>query len=210
MDNYFLEKDERVLWKGKPNKLVYTIGGFGFLFILGFVAVWTTLVLQSMDFTSTFDYGFSSSQDAGFSVFGIFPYLMLIFPIFFLGYIIYRLISASKVEYIITDNRVYIISGLVGTDVNSLEYREIEKLNVNVNLLEKLANVGTVALTPDQVSGYGENRHTIPGIKLIGIEKPYEVYKLIKDIKLDVYTDQQYPNDLRPKTNKGYKTKLDR
>jgi hypothetical protein len=39
------------------------------------------------------------------------------------------------------------------------------------------------------------------------IENPYEVFKAIKQVSLDIKTDMNYPNDLRPEDNQGYKTK---
>ena len=34
-----------------------------------------------------------------------------------------------------------------------------------------------------------------------------EVYKLVKQLQEDIYTDVMYPNDLRPKENHGYKSR---
>ena len=38
------------------------------------------------------------------------------------------------------------------------------------------------------------------------IEKPYDVYKLLKDYAFNVKTDINYPNKYRPRTNPGYGT----
>ncbi|MFM1514692.1 PH domain-containing protein [Helcococcus ovis] len=40
----------------------------------------------------------------------------------------------------VTNKRVYLILGIIGTDVQIIEYREIEKLNVNIGILEKMKN----------------------------------------------------------------------
>jgi hypothetical protein len=42
------------------------------------------------------------------------------------------------------------------------------------------------------------------------IEDPYQVFKLVKQTSLDIKTDINYPNALRPETNPGYQTKYER
>ncbi|EKB53780.1 PH domain-containing protein [Falseniella ignava] len=145
-----------------------------------------------------------------FSIFSLVPliFFFIIFTIFVI-FPIKRIIESFKVKYYVTDLRVYIESGIIGTDIQSLEYKEISKLNVNVNLLGKLLHRGTVSLTPDRSYSDGDGSYTISGIKLIGIENPYEIYNMIKKNALDVTTDQQYPNAYRPDNNTGYHTKLD-
>lgn len=214
MHNYFLDDNEKVLKRYKPNKFLYALGPLRNPIIVVFMVIWTVMVVgflsQFIGIGEAFNEGVPGIFGGGFDLFSIMPFVFLLVPLFFfvIGPI-YRLLQSMKVEYIITDKRVYIISGLIGTDVKSLEYREIDKLNVNVGLFEKLTNTGTVQLTPDRQYSRGDSTYTESGEKLVGIDEPYEVYKLIKKNMLDVVTDQQYPNDLRPKTNKGYNTELD-
>ncbi|MDR1494346.1 MAG: hypothetical protein LBT05_16755 [Planctomycetaceae bacterium] len=40
-----------------------------------------------------------------------------------------------------------------------------------------------------------------------GIENPYDVFRRIKEVSVDVKTDWNYPNANRPETNPGYQTK---
>lgn len=145
-----------------------------------------------------------------FSLFPIIP--LLIFIVIAGAFIIMpirRIIESFKVNYYVTDLRVYIESGIIGRDIQNIEYREISKLNVNVGILGKLFNRGTIALTPDKNYSDGDGSYTVRGIRLIGVEKPYELYKLIKNNSLDVTTDQQYPNAYRPDKNPGYNTRFD-
>ena len=39
------------------------------------------------------------------------------------------------------------------------------------------------------------------------VEKPYEVYKQIQQTAMDITTDRQFPNQLRPQENPGYQTR---
>lgn len=145
-----------------------------------------------------------------FSLFSLIP--ILIFVIVADAFIIMpikRFIESFKVNYYVTDLRVYIESGIIGSDIQNIEYREISKLNVNVGILGKLFNRGTISLTPDKSYSDGDSNYTVKGIRLIGIENPYELYKLIKNNSLNVTTDQFYPNAYRTDKNPGYNTRFD-
>ena len=49
-----------------------------------------------------------------------------------------------------------------------------------------------------------ENQPAI--IRIDSITEYDRVYKIVKNLQEDIYTDVMYPNDLRPKSNHGYKT----
>lgn len=120
---------------------------------------------------------------------------------------IYRFIIWKNVEYVLTNKRIYISSGMWGTDITSLEMREITNLTVNVNPIEHRFNLGTIKLTPDaNVSANGNSLKK--GWSIEHIKNPYDIYHLIKDLSLDVVTDQQFPNAYRPQENPGYNTKV--
>ena len=217
MRPYFIDDNEKILWQGKPHKFMYLFNGFSILAFLFFI-VWAVVFIgigkNFFMFSSEFRDLPAMSPDnmfgRSFSLFSLIP--VLIFVIVAGAFIIIpikRLIESFKVNYYITDLRIYIESGIIGRDIQSIEYKEINKLNVNVDLLGKLFNRGTIALTPDQTYSNRDNYYTIRGIRLIGIENPYAVYKLIKNNSLNVTTDQQYPNAYRPDKNPGYNTRFD-
>lgn len=112
----------------------------------------------------------------------------------------------AQVEYALADRRVYHSSGIFGTDVSSLELREISNLAVSVNPVENLLGLGTIRLTPDTGTGSGRRRRTVAGYRLKHIKDPYALYNRIKKVSLDVSTDQLYPNAYRPDENSGYRT----
>jgi uncharacterized membrane protein YdbT with pleckstrin-like domain len=87
-------------------------------------------------------------------------------------------------KYIITDKRVLVRSGLIGTDFNSVYLTQVKTANVNVNLIDKIFSVGTINIDTGKVetiktgdSHGSESRIQTAYDKLIHIEKPYEVYK---------------------------------
>ena len=87
-------------------------------------------------------------------------------------------------KYIITNKRVLIKSGLVGTDFNSIYFTQIRSANVNVGLIDKIFSVGTLNIDTGKIetveSGSGNNMHNRTQTaydKLLHINRPYEVYK---------------------------------
>lgn len=193
--------NEQILWSGKPNKLVYIIGSpFFYLFAL-FWGGFDFLFISKI-------FSFNSSYDS--SIGSVSPFLLLFFaihlaPVWFaiLGPV-FRFFAWNNIEYAVTDKRVYLVSGIFGRDITSIEHREAQKLSVDVSPIENMFKIGSIYLT-SYISGNNRSSTSRYTIKHIG--NPYEVYNLIKRVSLDVYTDQQFPNMYRPDENKGYKTK---
>lgn len=101
----------------------------------------------------------------------------LLFTIF--GYL-----SNYVKKYVITNKRVLIKSGIIGTDFNSIYFTEVKTANVNVGLVDKIFSVGTISIDTGKIetvtSGSGNNRQNhiqTSYDKLIHINNPYEVYK---------------------------------
>lgn len=108
------------------------------------------------------------------------------FPILIGGIIISLIVFLSSYvkKYIITNKRVLIKSGLIGTDFNSIYFTEVRTVNVNVGLIDKIFSVGTINIDTGKIetvtSGTGnnmQNRTRTAYDKLLHIANPYEVYK---------------------------------
>lgn len=197
-----LDDNERELWSGRPNAALYIIGNP--LFYV-FAALWLLFDLRL----------FGSFQRADMTGFG--PMASMLIPFFLIhlapvwvaiGGLIYRACAWHKIQYILTDRRIYQSSGLLGTDVSTLELREVSHLSVNVNPIENALGLGTIRLTPDVSVGSGDSARTVSGYRLRHIKDPYNTYNLIKRVSLDVSTDQRFPNAYRPSENPGYDTRL--
>lgn len=196
-----IEQNEKILWRGKPDKLIYSIGS-PFFYIFAFI--WG---LVDIGFISLFLLAGEGSFD-GPPKFFLLPFFMLHMTPVWIAIIgpIYRFFASSKVEYLLTDKRIYIKSGLIGADIRSLELYEVQNLSVDVGLLEKMRGTGTVLLTANANNG-SRNGSSPWKNKLLHIKDPYEVYKLIQRVSLDVTTDYQFPNAYRPGENTGYATR---
>ena len=101
----------------------------------------------------------------------------------------------KNIEYIFTDRRIIIKSGLIGIDVNNIFYADIQSVNLKVGLVDKLLHVGDI-----YISGSAQAQ------VLWDIENPYEVTSRLQKIVNDIKTDIYFPNALRPDTNSGFDT----
>lgn len=186
-----LDQNENILWQGQPKWLPFILTGIPFLAI---GCLW-----GAMDY-----FGFirhmrgTKGPLTGVMV----PFFLLhLFP--FWGSILnmLRLLLVHKnTFYAFTDKRLLIRSGFWGTDFKAVDYDRIQDLTVTVNPFENLLGVGTIkAFTGAQTSKGAPifDRFT-------AIEQPYEVYRRLKQVSLDVKTDWNYPNALRPEKNPGY------
>jgi uncharacterized membrane protein YdbT with pleckstrin-like domain len=107
-----------------------------------------------------------------------------IFLIAGLFIIVINFISNYVKKYIITNKRVLIRSGIIGTDFKSIYFTEVKSADVNVGLIDKIFSVGTISIDTGKMetvtTGEGNNRSSRTQTaydRLIHISNPYEVYK---------------------------------
>jgi len=109
-------------------------------------------------------------------------------------------------RYAYTNKRMMFRTGFFGIDFKSVDYDKMQNLEVNVGPLEKLFNVGSIRTFTGEFASAGEHG-TRPVYNVFkAIEDPYAVYKAIKQVSVDIKTDWNYPNNLRPEENSGYNT----
>jgi hypothetical protein len=191
------DDDEEFIWVGEPMFWPFLCSGIPFLAI---GLLW-----------GAFDYfGFiqhlgkaKNSPPPGF----IIPFFALhLFP--FWGSILnmLRLVLVHKnTFYAITNKRLMLRSGFWGIDFNALDYDKISDIQVTVNPLENMLGVGTIRISTGKTTSKGSSLTD----DFIGVANPYEVFKKIKTVMVDVKTDWNYPNKFRPQDNPGYNTKYD-
>ena len=96
-----------------------------------------------------------------------------------------RIVKFKNIEYVVTNKRLIIRSGIIGVDFKEINLDQIGAVTVRVDFLDKLVkpNTGTIffgsASTPIVQSDKG---NTSLQFKFADIENPYEEYKRIKDI----------------------------
>lgn len=183
------ESDEKILWAGTPIFLPFLLKGIPFL-VLGIL--WGLM-----------DYQFfikKQDLDLGISIFT----LLHTMPLWLSILNILRLVLVfPNTCYAYSNKRILLRSGFWGIDYKTIDFDKISDIEVTVNPIEALFGAGTIKA----FSGRSDNDGKSLTDDMISIFMPYEVFKRIKKVSVDVKTDWNYPNALRPDVNPGYKTR---
>ena len=203
--------NEKILWKGKPNKRCFILEGI-FNPMLPFALVW--FLFDSL-FIATFIGGAATSgAPAVFSIFPLIFFLFHLMPVWiYLGGVIFVFRRYQHTEYIVTDKGVYISGGLFSYTCNMKPFTELARVNIHRGIIDQIIGVGDVVLTSNNVADlYSSNirvngRPLDVGTTIADIKDYRKVFEIIKKLQEDIYTDTMYPNALRPEENQGYRTK---
>jgi membrane protein YdbS with pleckstrin-like domain len=189
------DDDEEILWTDRPKFIPYAItglaAGFGIVLFVG----------MSFLMTKNFE---QAGINNGFSI-----WFVAIPVIIFLFTLLKKLFSFGNTSYGLTNKRVMMRTGFIGTDFKSIDYDKISDIEVTVNFIERAFNVGTIKF-------FSGRTQTDEGItsKLYdqweAIPNVYEVFKKVNQVSVDIKTDYHYPNALRPEINPGYNTRYER
>jgi hypothetical protein len=188
------DKDEKFLWVGAPTRVPFLVSGVPFL-ILG-------LLWGSIDYFGFIRHmGGPHGIPLGFAI----PFFILhLFP-FWAGILnmVRLLLVVGNTFYALTSKRIMLRSGFWGTDFKSIDFDHIDNIEVNVNPIENAYGVGSIRVYSGGTSSRGRASYDT----FVGIANPYEVFKQLKQVTVDVKTDWSYPNALRPGVNPGYLTR---
>ena len=184
------ESDERILWVGQPERVPFLIRGLPFL-VIG-------LIWGAIDY-----FGFirhMKAENLGFMI----PFFALhLFPLWASILNMLRLgLVHGNTYYATTNKRLMMRTGFWGTDFKAIDYDQIVDMEVNVNPMENMYRAGTIRVSTGQTSRRGRRNSQA----FVAIRRPYEVFKSIKKISVDIKTDWNYPNKIRPAKNPGYET----
>jgi len=125
-------KEEKILWRGKPDKQCYVLEGI-FNPMLPFALVWFLIdsIFLVMGILA------ASEHPAGF--------IILIFVLFhlmpvwiYLAGVIFVFRKYNHTEYIITDKGVYISSGLFSYNCNMKPFTELARVNIHRGIIVQL------------------------------------------------------------------------
>lgn len=187
-----LSRGEEVIWRGKPQKKAFILKRT--LTLMPIAIVWLA-----------FDMGFiiTAFQDMGDQWFLIPFFAFHLMPVWmWLASIVTAGRNWQNTEYLVTNRRIVIQSGFWAVNEVSLYYKEIEHTQMNVCFIDKMCHTGSIRFNG---SGFNGNSQRA-GFILEALENSNEVYQLIQKVVLDIQTDIEYPNALRPEINEGYKT----
>lgn len=191
------DRDELILWIGKPNFTAFVIRGIPYLI---FGILWGSVVGFGMILKAV--KGIPENP-------GIFMFFLFFLTPLWWG--ILNLIRLFLVHgntcYAFSTKRLMLRSGFWGTDFKVIDYDKISDIEVTVNPVENLLGVGTIQAYSGRTDTEGA-RLAIG--QFIGISDSYSVFKKMKEVSMDIKTDISYPNGLRPGLNPGYRTKYER
>ncbi len=203
-----VDSNEKVLWKGKPNKRCFILEGI-FNPMLPFALVW--FLFDSIFIVST---AMEAKATGTIPIFSIIFLLFHLMPVWiYLGGIIFVLRRYKHTEYIVTDKGVYYSGGLFSYTCNMKPFTELARVNIHRGIIDQIIGVGDVVLTSNNIADYYSSNVRVNGrpinvgITIADIKEYRKVFELIKKLQEDIYTDTMYPNALRPEENQGYRTK---
>jgi len=187
---------EEILWTGKPKFIPFIFTGvLGGLATLAFAVIW---LLTAKNWGATSD----NNSSSYFWLFGLIPLIIGAFTF------LKKIFSFPNTVYSYSDKRVMMRTGFIGTDFKTIDYDKISDIEVTVSVVEKMYNVGTIRFFSGRTQT-DEGNTTKLYDSWSAIENPYEVFKMVKQTSVNIKTDFNYPNALRPETNPGYNTKYD-
>jgi len=194
-----LVEGETLIWSSKPKKSAFIVNKL--VTMMPFALLW--LLIDSSILIPMIQSGEMKEM-----LFFIIPFFAIhLFPVWiWIGNIITANKRWKNTIYYVTDKRVIIQNGFVGIDYQSIYYKDIKNVNLKIGLIDKLLGVGDIYF---QLDTYINRNNTTVEMRnaLLDIENPYEIYPKIQKIVLDIQTDIEYPNALRPDQNPGYNTK---
>jgi membrane protein YdbS with pleckstrin-like domain len=193
------DSNEEILWSSKPKFIPYLFSGsWQWIFTVLFAFIWI-YAAQGMGANSNDANGFGKY----FWLIGFIPLAQGLYTL------ISKLLSYPNTVYAYSNRRVMMRTGFIGTDFKTIDYDKISDIEVTVNFIERIYNVGTVRFFSGRTETKDDTTKKLYDA-WIAIENPYEIFKRVKQTSLDIKTDINYPNALRPDSNPGYNTKYEK
>ncbi len=159
-----LEPDERVLWQGKPDRGAYVwqqypLFIFG-LFWFGFAIFWNVGVWRSVPLHGNGGGGYV------FRLFGL-PFLVIGLYITF-GQLVHRAWEWPRVNYVLTNRRMLVTSGLFSRRQSSLYLDTISSVDLQESFLDRRRGTSSLAVASPNVtyssSGPGRRGYAYPRV----------------------------------------------
>lgn len=188
-----LVKGEELYWEGKPKKSAFI--GNQILSIMPIALIW--LAIDSAIIT-----GMINTIDDTRMLFFIVPFFALhLFPVWMW---LANVFTANKkwknTTYYVTNKRIIIQKGFIAENYQSIYYKDITNVSLHIGIVDKIQGVADIYFSIINGTDTGN-------IIFYDIENYREVYDKVQKIIIDIQTDIEYPNALRPENNPGYNTK---
>jgi len=208
---YMLGQDEKIFYKGKPDKLCFFLESI-FNPLLPFALIWGLIdfsIIGAAIFTSLISGTGDFGDFGGMGILALTGFFALhLMPVWiYLGGVLFTARKYKNTEYIITDRGVYISGGVFTYNCEMKPFTDLAHVNVHRGIFDQMLGVGDVVMICGHQGYNSRGTHSSGGFTICDIRNFMWVFKLIKDLQTDIYSDTMYPNDLRPKENHGYNTR---
>lgn len=147
--------NERIIYKSKPNMLFGCKKAIYGVILLIVVLTFSPVAIQ---FIGNMQVYLISYVNLALTRYAAIAFFVLI--LFIIIYILWQLFGWYAKEYIITDSRVIIKSGVLSTKKNYMPYATIQDINTSQSIIGKIFGVGSINL----YSAYDNNQMELSGI----------------------------------------------
>ena len=169
-----LDKGETILWSGKSNLSSTMIkAGIGALIVL---AIGYALNIFNIEGATCKINGQAASPE---SCGRILEYIQIATYMIAVLIPIFAYLYWKVTFFAITSTRVLIKSGLIGADLKTIYYDQIRNSFVNVGLVDKFFNTGTILIDTGQIR-QSKNGTTTIYDKISNVDAPYDAYKKLQ------------------------------
>ena len=187
-----LDQEESVLLRVTPDRRAYILNAvFKMMPVAILWAAFDIFFIVMLVTTGIF------AQLGLFSLFLAGFFLLHLAPLWvWIAGIVRSVAEYKNIEYVFTEKRVILRSGLVGIDFKNIYYSDIEGVNLKVGIIDRICHVGDIYIQALRQSSV-----------LFDVKNPYLLLAEIQRIVHDIKTDIAFPNALRPAENTGFRTK---
>lgn len=188
-NNIILSAGEKTIWRGKPKRSAFVATKS--LTMLPIAIIW--LIIDSQFILTSFEDG---------------EFLWFIIPFFALHLMpvwiwLANVLTANRrwknTCYFITNKRIVIQGGFFAVNEASLFYKDLQNTQLHIGFIDKLFHTGDV-----RFNGNSGSKESVFAFE--DLENANQVYNDIQRIIMDIQTDIEFPNALRPEENPGYNT----
>lgn len=171
---YIFEDWEKAIWWGRQHLVTTMLGAvMGSILV---VAFWVILhYTSSMDMECIINDEVVESGMCQWMM-SYLQYAMYALAFLSLGY---AYLQYLVTYYVVTNKRIILKSWLIGADMRSVYYDQINSVFVNVGLVGSILGTGTVMIDTWRITQTDESTQTDHD-KLKNISAPYEVYKYLQ------------------------------
>ncbi len=193
--------DERIFWEGRPKEGVTVLEAV-FNPLLPIAVFWAAfdLLLMGPNMLG----GIAQGDATAFPLFLFF--LLHMMPVWiYLGGVIFAGLRWKNTHFMITERGMYVSGGIFSFHYEMKPWVDISHVRMHQGIFDRMFGVGDVISVCGHTDAHGGQ-----GMKIYNIPDYVEVFRLVNDLQRDIYSDTMYPNDLRPETNGGYRTRYTR